>query len=280
MNTCPPTTVGLASRTDAGLPVTTGGCQCQAWRTDAAFDGVNAVARLRELCPGPCKNWCQSRSGGAPSARPGLALACAACAACAACTGIAARPPRIRATAQAENTLNRDIPPDPISAAVPVDRQESRPLQIPCTRQAPPILAPRQANQSQGPPQRKASQHEPGGSTLCTLDPPFTESSLAAGLTVSCPGQADALTSPQTRRKASHDLDGEACREGPDGDSHSGEPDDSGNRLGGRVPGGDAQLAADRAARALRHATASLLYPGWRWRAEEGTADPARRPDF
>src|SRR5690349_13310672 len=39
-----------------------GGCQCHTWLADAAFDGVNAVARLTELCCGPCRYCPQSRA--------------------------------------------------------------------------------------------------------------------------------------------------------------------------------------------------------------------------
>ena len=53
MYTVPATTVGLASRNGFGWPGTTGGCQCHTWDAEAAFDGVNAVALLIELCYGP-----------------------------------------------------------------------------------------------------------------------------------------------------------------------------------------------------------------------------------
>src|SRR6516225_1968600 len=72
MYTTPATTVGLASRAGAGLPLITGGCQCHTWCAEAAFDGVNAVALLTELCCGPCSYCGQSRFGAA-IARPGVA---------------------------------------------------------------------------------------------------------------------------------------------------------------------------------------------------------------
>src|SRR5436309_9563663 len=62
MYTRPAATVGLASGRGAGLPGITGGCQCHTWPADAAFDGVNAVARLTELCCGPCRYCPQSRA--------------------------------------------------------------------------------------------------------------------------------------------------------------------------------------------------------------------------
>src|SRR5215470_6325970 len=62
MYTRPATTVGLASSSGAGLPVITGGCQCHTWVAEAAFDGVNAVAGLTELCCGPCRYCGQSRA--------------------------------------------------------------------------------------------------------------------------------------------------------------------------------------------------------------------------
>src|ERR1700735_3716291 len=63
MYTRPATTVGLASRAGAGLPVTAGACQCHIWCAEAALDGVNAVAGLTELCCGPCRSCGQSRPG-------------------------------------------------------------------------------------------------------------------------------------------------------------------------------------------------------------------------
>src|SRR5215469_951807 len=62
MYTRPAATVGLASSSGAGLPVITGGCQCHTWVAEAAFDGVNAVAGLTELCCGPCRYCGQSRA--------------------------------------------------------------------------------------------------------------------------------------------------------------------------------------------------------------------------
>src|SRR5215813_3986204 len=73
MYTSPGTTVGLASRTGAGSPLTTGGCQCHTWFADAAFDGVNAVALLNELCCGSCRYWGQSRPGPAVCGEPATA---------------------------------------------------------------------------------------------------------------------------------------------------------------------------------------------------------------
>ncbi len=73
MYTSPAITVGLASRTGAGSPLTTGGCQCHTWFADAAFDGVNAVALLNELCCGPCRYWGQSRLGPAVRGEPATA---------------------------------------------------------------------------------------------------------------------------------------------------------------------------------------------------------------
>src|SRR5436305_4393988 len=70
MYTVPATTVGLASSTGAGLFVITGGCQCHTWLADAAFDGVNAVAALTELCCGPCRYCGQSSPGPAAGAAP------------------------------------------------------------------------------------------------------------------------------------------------------------------------------------------------------------------
>src|SRR5215467_13934214 len=70
MYTTPATTVGLASRAGAGLPLITGGCQCHTWCAEAAFDGVNAVALLTELCCGPCSYCGQSRFGAAVRAGP------------------------------------------------------------------------------------------------------------------------------------------------------------------------------------------------------------------
>src|SRR5215467_11677689 len=61
MYTRPAATVGLASSRGAGLPGITGGCQCHTWMAEAAFDGVNAVAGLTELCCGPCRYCGQSR---------------------------------------------------------------------------------------------------------------------------------------------------------------------------------------------------------------------------
>src|SRR5215468_11329411 len=74
MYTTPATTVGLASRAGAGLPLITGGCQCHTWCAEAAFDGVNAVALLTELCCGPCSYCGQSRF----TARAGFAAAAVA----------------------------------------------------------------------------------------------------------------------------------------------------------------------------------------------------------
>src|SRR5215471_11802343 len=65
MYTTPATTVGLASRAGAGLPLITGGCQCHTCATEPEFDVVNAVALLTELCCGPCRYWGQSRFGAA-----------------------------------------------------------------------------------------------------------------------------------------------------------------------------------------------------------------------
>src|ERR1022692_4532552 len=73
MYTRPATTVGLASRTGAGVPLPPGGCQCHTWLAEAAFDGVNAVARLTELCCGPCRYCGQSRLGPAASEAPATA---------------------------------------------------------------------------------------------------------------------------------------------------------------------------------------------------------------
>src|SRR5215467_10291312 len=73
MYTTPATTVGLASRAGAGLPLITGGCQCHTWCAEAAFDGVNAVALLTELCCGPCSYCGQSRFGAAVRAAGPLA---------------------------------------------------------------------------------------------------------------------------------------------------------------------------------------------------------------
>ncbi len=70
MNTRPATTVGLASRLGAGRPATAGGCQCQVTLAAAAFDGVNAVAGLTELCCGPCRYCGQSRLGPVAAAAP------------------------------------------------------------------------------------------------------------------------------------------------------------------------------------------------------------------
>src|SRR5262249_19510223 len=50
-----------------------GGCQCHTWRAEAAFDGVNAVALLTELCCGPCSYCGQSRFGAALRAGPAAA---------------------------------------------------------------------------------------------------------------------------------------------------------------------------------------------------------------
>src|SRR5690348_4852266 len=76
MYTRPAATVGLASSRGAGLPVITGGCQCHTWVADAAFDGVNAVAGLTELCCGPCRYCGQSRlAPDAAAAGTGLATA-------------------------------------------------------------------------------------------------------------------------------------------------------------------------------------------------------------
>src|SRR6266849_5699975 len=79
MYTRPAATVGLASRRGAGSPVIAGGCQCHTWLAEAALDGVNAVARLTELCCGPCR-YCR-QSSPAPAARAadaGLATAAGA----------------------------------------------------------------------------------------------------------------------------------------------------------------------------------------------------------
>src|SRR5690242_21037350 len=74
MYTAPATTVGLASRAGAGLPLTTGGCQCHTWVTEPAFDVVNAVELLTELCCGPCKYCGQSRLGPAAALLAGPAV--------------------------------------------------------------------------------------------------------------------------------------------------------------------------------------------------------------
>jgi hypothetical protein len=50
--------VGLASNTGTEVAVEDG--QCQARLVEDAFDVVNAVARLTELCCGPCRYWTQS----------------------------------------------------------------------------------------------------------------------------------------------------------------------------------------------------------------------------
>src|SRR5215472_6993102 len=70
MYTTPATTVGLASRAGAGLPLITGGCQCHTCVTEPEFDVVNAVALLTELCCGPCSYWGQSRFGARAPAAP------------------------------------------------------------------------------------------------------------------------------------------------------------------------------------------------------------------
>src|SRR5215472_11013142 len=76
MYTRPAATVGLASSSGAGFPVITGGCQCHTWVAEAAFDGVNAVAGLTELCCGPCRYCGQSRAApDAGAADTGLAAA-------------------------------------------------------------------------------------------------------------------------------------------------------------------------------------------------------------
>src|SRR5215467_4536263 len=72
MYTRPAATVGLASSSGAGLPVITGGCQCHTWVADAAFDGVNAVAGLTELCCGPYRYCGQSRLGAATARAPAV----------------------------------------------------------------------------------------------------------------------------------------------------------------------------------------------------------------
>src|SRR5499425_3585952 len=95
MYTTPATTVGLASRAGAGLPLITGGCQCHTWWAEAAFDGVNAVALLTELCCGPCSYCGQSRFGAAVCACPAAAALADAPAAPAA--GIRVRPAAIKA---------------------------------------------------------------------------------------------------------------------------------------------------------------------------------------
>src|SRR5260370_1794885 len=92
--TTPATRVGPASRAGAGWPLITGGCQCHTWCAEAAFDGVNAVALLTELCCGPCSYCGQSRL----TARAGLAATAlaggAASAAAGAPRGTRNRPPR------------------------------------------------------------------------------------------------------------------------------------------------------------------------------------------
>ena len=93
MYTTPATTVGLASRAGAGLPLIAGGCQCHTWCAEAAFDGVNAVALLTELCCGPCSYCGQSRFGAA--VRAGLAALADAPAAPAAGTSV--KPAAVRA---------------------------------------------------------------------------------------------------------------------------------------------------------------------------------------
>src|SRR5689334_1619486 len=74
MYTAPATTVGLASRAGAGLPLITGGCQCHTWVTEPEVDVVNAVALLTELCCGPCRYWGQSRLGPAAALLTGPAV--------------------------------------------------------------------------------------------------------------------------------------------------------------------------------------------------------------
>src|SRR5215468_9669616 len=93
MYTTPATTVGLASRAGAGLPLITGGCQCHTWCAEAAFDGVNAVALLTELCCGPCSYCGQSRFG----ARACLAAAALAGAPAAPAAGTSIRPAAVNA---------------------------------------------------------------------------------------------------------------------------------------------------------------------------------------
>src|SRR5215472_484281 len=93
MYTTPATTVGLASRAGAGLPLITGGCQCHTWCAEAAFDGVNAVALLTELCCGPCSYCGQSRF----TARAALAAAGPAGALAAQAAGTSIRPAAARA---------------------------------------------------------------------------------------------------------------------------------------------------------------------------------------
>src|SRR5215468_6440938 len=93
MYTTPATTVGLASRAGAGLPLITGGCQCHTWCAEAAFDGVNAVALLTELCCGPCSYCGQSRFG----ARACLAAAALAGAPAAPAAGTSIRPAVVNA---------------------------------------------------------------------------------------------------------------------------------------------------------------------------------------
>src|SRR5215813_1453647 len=93
MYTTPATTVGLASRAGAGLPLITGGCQCHTWCAEAAFDGVNAVALLTELCCGPCSYCGQSRFG----ARACLAAAALAGAPAATAAGTSIRPAAVNA---------------------------------------------------------------------------------------------------------------------------------------------------------------------------------------
>src|SRR5215813_6115582 len=93
MYTTPATTVGLASRAGAGLPLITGGCQCHTWCAEAAFDGVNAVALLTELCCGPCSYCGQSRFG----ARACLAAAALAGAPAVTAAGTSIRPAAVNA---------------------------------------------------------------------------------------------------------------------------------------------------------------------------------------
>src|SRR5215813_4449000 len=118
MYTTPATTVGLASRAGAGLPGMAGGCQCHTWRAEAAFDGVNAVALLTELCCGPCSYCGQSRFGAAVRAGPAaLAGAPAAPAAgtsvrpAAASAGISVTPRRAMMVLDIAGSLR--VPPRP-----------------------------------------------------------------------------------------------------------------------------------------------------------------------
>src|SRR6266516_1340804 len=105
MYAAPATTTGLASRAGAGLPLITGGCQCHTWLAEPAFDVVNAVALLTELCCGPCRYWGQSRCG---AARVGLAVRAPAAPAAGASTA-PARPNAAISGITGHCWLNRNI---------------------------------------------------------------------------------------------------------------------------------------------------------------------------